>query len=268
MTDDELERGYNRFKKLVVDLEWDGDSRPIAVEIWTFHKYIKYVEALRNAISKFIDDQYAYLIFRGCSDVNYQLMPSIMREDIFPDVPSGGAVEKYEKRIMREFKKKARPYVNTLPRPERKEWEWLARAQHHFLPTRLLDWTERAGTALFFALEENDSDQSCVWAIASPDEIEITDEMVPKDIKIVQLYKPPHIAPRIVVQQGCFTIHPSDYREKNHNWINGPQVKFVIKRKNRDIVMKGLEAVGVNRGTLFPDLDGLAKYLKETIRPL
>ena len=59
-----------------------------------------------------------------------------------------------------EFKRRG---VAVLPSRPSDDWEFLAVARHHGLPTRLLDWTENPLAALFFALEEPSSGDSAVW---------------------------------------------------------------------------------------------------------
>jgi len=67
------------------------------------------------------------------------------------------------------------------------------------------------------------------------------------------------------MQQGCFTVHPGNYMSGLMNWIKGPKIKFIIRSQNKKRIRAGLYAAGVNRAALFPDLDGLAKHLKETV---
>ena len=48
----------------------------------------------------------------------------------------------------------------------RNEWEWYFLMQHYGSPTRLLDWTDGALIALYFAVRENNGAfDAAVWAL-------------------------------------------------------------------------------------------------------
>lgn len=261
-------KNYEEFKKLVMQA-YDGKADPteqirnIAIEVRSFYYYIRCIELLQK-----YKRTPRPLIFRGHDDAQYSLAPSIMRESIFPVTQTRNQVDDYEAKLMAEFRKHVRPLLRQLPDRDDARWEWLALAQHHFLPTRLLDWTYRAGTALFFAIEKQIGHCSCVWAILAPDEVDVKEHKDPAKIDKVYLYNPPHISPRITMQQGCFTVHPSNYKVDPMHWINGLRVIFYIKENSKLEVLSGLAAVGVNRASLFPDLDGIACHLRDTIKPL
>ena len=96
------------------------------------------------------------VIYRGVSNSRYALIPKIGRYGI-----SKAELEKVEKSLLRRFKDQAVPYLNF--RPEN-DWDWLAIAQHHGLPTRLMDWSTNPLVAAFFAVQSNDDSDAAVYA--------------------------------------------------------------------------------------------------------
>lgn len=111
-------------------------------------------------------------IFRGVGKVSYQLVPSLGRVQS-ADKTSLPAVER---RMVRLFREGARPYLQQQPA---NEWEWLALAQHHGLPTRLLDWTTNPLVAAYFAVEKEGDDTSAIWTFSGTGAVDTEKEPDP-----------------------------------------------------------------------------------------
>lgn len=86
--------------------------------------------------------------FRGHSNSDWDLTPTIGRSH---------CQSKYylkwvdlEDDLLEEFQKFSRPYLDCDPKYK---YEWLVIAQHHGLPTRILDWTTNPLKALYFTVE-------------------------------------------------------------------------------------------------------------------
>jgi type I restriction enzyme M protein len=211
----------------------------------------KIVSSFEELHTCFQEYDYNEVVFRGISNIQYQLIPSIGRISNF----ISNDFTKEERQIFIKFKKRAIPLLNFTPQDD---WDWLALAQHHGLPTRLLDWTRNPLVATFFAVDGDSDTDAAVYALKIRSAIDTVHNPDPFFVRQFHKYSPRYITSRIGAQSGMFTIHPEPQTP-----LTGDKVdKIIISKTLRKDMKRILYRYGIHAASLFPDLDGLSAHLK------
>jgi hypothetical protein len=114
-----------------------ADIPEITAQSWSHLMELLYEDSWDPTIERFRSS----FAFRGVSENAWALETSLMR--------LGGPIDLLEKHLLRNFRKYAHSHI--VDRDSL--WYWLTFAQHHGLPTRLLDWTYSPYVALHFATD-------------------------------------------------------------------------------------------------------------------
>lgn len=191
------------------------------------------------------------LLYRGVSSTEHSLVPSIGRLK----KANGSKIDiEFEEKILRLFKQKTIPY---LKNSSLKKIDLLAIAQHHGLPTRLLDWTWNPLVAFYFAVQKETKDDSLIYVWNKNEKGIIDPNFDPFKITKVRLFLPNHLTERIVSQKGIFSVHPSPTIPFSSKEIK----QIIISNKIRKEIKKRLNNFGINQAHLFPNLDGIASHI-------
>jgi hypothetical protein len=197
-------------------------------------------------------------IYRGQGQSNWKLMPRIGRVFHFrASIDKGDNPERVfaeEVVVLEDFKRRAIPFIQKLPEDN---WQWLAMAQHHGLPTRLLDWTDNPLAAAFFAAYEQYQGDSAIYVLDRKG-IEIARKSEsPFSLTETKIFEPVHLTPSITAQAGLFTVHHKPEKEYENDHLE----RWVLRSSCLIALASKVESFGVNYQSLFPGLDGLTKHL-------
>ncbi|HYE95975.1 MAG TPA: FRG domain-containing protein [Rubricoccaceae bacterium] len=194
-----------------------------------------------------------------------------------------------EAHLLRNFARYARPHLATEPTGE---WELLVVAQHHGVPTRLLDWSYSPLVAAHFATRDRTGDAPrAVWRLDwqrvhahyrfPPLALLIEDlgglfgegeALTPWRVfegetpAFACMLEPPSLDGRIVAQAAAFTLcsdaaQPFDTFLASEG-LAGALTKYVVPADAVAHVRDQLDLAGMDERRLFPDLDGVAAFLR------
>jgi len=206
------------------------------------------------------DDMDSVVLCRGQVSAK-PLLPRIARRN--PAADTAGI----ERKMIKELRRRGSLFIgNTIS----DDWELLVLAQHYGMATRLLDWTTNPLVALWFACEDGNSSQPSYVYIFVPEDKYFLNRSQDKDpfaIGRTKILQPNLNNNRIVAQSGWFTAHP--YSAPGKRFVplqtNAVHTKHLYEitvpgKLKRQLLMK-LDMLGINKQSLFPDLQGICEHI-------
>lgn len=226
-------------------------------------------------------------IYRGVRHVERPLLTSL---DQLGGIDPPHTKADLEEHLLRTFARYSRPY---LASPVENEWELLVHAQHHGLPTRLLDWSYSPLIAAHFAtIDDLRGGDRVIWrldwhvvhrrfsipmlarstqdvgkAVADDEPITPWDLMngsMPREFAC--MVDPPSVHPRIQAQGAVFTICSDKTQSFDaflfRHGIGDALMRLVIPTSSVRHVRDQLDLAGIDERLLYPDLDGVAARIR------
>ena len=251
------------------------------VRISTFSELIErlYADSWMAPLCRFRSN----LAFRGMSDASHALETKLHRLGRTP-----GAVESH---LLRNFRK----YAESEPGRDDSVWSWLALAQHHGLPTRLLDFTYSPMVAMHFVVDDlsDFNVDGVIWCV----DFVKTNNVLPERLKAilaeegsnaftvemlsrvagnlydldrsgpdpyVLFFEPPSLDQRIVNQFALFAMMSNPEARLDH-WLRRRAdlgFRIIVPASLKWELRDKLDQANISERVLFPGLDGLSRWLK------
>lgn len=249
--------------------------------------WIDLQEFIFNEKDQKVDRFRSNYAYRGVADADWGLETSIQRIGTMPS--------EMEKHLIRNFKR----YSSTDVLVENYNiWDWIALAQHHGLPTRLLDWTFSPNVALHFMTEklEDYNKNGALWMVNFAECINLLPNVLKQKIKkegsftfsseqlnrtigktVDEIYvfsklnsdafvffEPLSIDSRIINQYALFsfTLMPDTSMS---SWLyDHPSLykKIIVPSALKWEIRDKLDQANITERIIYPGLDGISKWLK------
>ena len=210
--------------------------------------------------------------YRGHTNNQYYLLSSLLRYE--------NGIEK-EQYLFDTFKK----FSNRIFERRRSDWETLFEMQHYGVPTRLLDWSETFGIALFFACGPYyRAGFDAALYLLNPVELNkqsgisdvyrIPDDEGEFDYKGVYWHKRPFapqapisvephfINDRMKAQRGMFTVDDDSIESIEERFPRAVR-KVTLPSAAISDAQDFLNLANLNPLTVYPDQAGLSEYLRD-----
>ncbi len=205
-------------------------------------------------------DRGTVTLFRG-QDCLQPLLPKIARARSHSDSTV------LESEMLKEVRRRGGLYID---QPALDDWDLLVYVQHFGMATRLLDWTSNPLVALWFACERYGADGSTYFYVLITDKSALLDRKTdpsPFDRSRTKILKPNLNNPRIVAQNGWFTAHKYSVTAKKFVPLEqNPEFRDAlaelrVPNELHKSLLERLDVLGVNHQSIFPDFEGLCRYV-------